>query len=65
MTYTIATAGTYQLQYTASLNPGEVNWQPVKTFTATAVPVTVNLTDLVGFTPEHSDDSMFYRLMKQ
>lgn len=65
VTYTIATAGTYQLQYTASLNPGEVNWQPVKTFTATAVPVTVNLTDLVGFTPEHSDDSRFYRLMKQ
>jgi len=63
VTYTIAETGTYQLQYTASLT--EVDWQPIKTFTATSAPVTVNLTDIIGVTPEHAGDAAFYRLMKQ
>lgn len=67
VTYSITAAGTYQLQYTASLS--DISWQVIKTFTvesaSTDSPVTVNLTDIVGVTPEHSGDSAFYRLIKQ
>jgi len=67
VTYSITSAGTYQLQYTASLSP--VSWTAVKTFTVASAsagsPVTVNLTDIIGLTPEHSGDSAFYRLIKQ
>ena len=67
VTYSITSAGTYQLQYTASLNP--VNWTVVKTFTVASAsagsPVTVNLTDIIGLTPEHSGESAFYQLIKQ
>jgi hypothetical protein len=67
VTYSITAAGTYQLQYTASLT--DVSWQVVKTFTVASAsagsPVTVNLTDIIGSTPAHSGDSAFYRLLKQ
>ena len=67
VTYSITSAGTYQLQYTASLSPA--SWTAVKTFTVASAsagsPVTVNLTDIIGLTPEHAGDSAFYRLIKQ
>lgn len=65
MTYNITSAGTYQLQTTASLE-GTPVWTVVKTFTVASAsevsPVTVNLTDIVGETPPNQ---AFYRLVKQ
>ena len=63
LTYSIAAAGVYQLQTTTSLSPA--SWTIVKTFTVTSVPVTVNLTDIIGATPPNSDDARFYKLLKQ
>ena len=67
VTYSITASGTYQLQYTATLSP--ISWTVVKTFTvgsaSLASPVTVNLTDIIGLTPEHSGDQAYYRLIKQ
>ena len=67
LTYSITSAGTYQLQTTASLSP--VSWTVVKTFTVASAsvgsPVTVNLTDIIGSTPPNSGDSRFYQLIKQ
>ncbi len=67
LTYSITSAGTYQLQTTASLIPA--SWTIVKTFTVASAsagsPVTVNLTDIIGETPANAGDSRFYRLMKQ
>ena len=67
LTYSITSAGTYQLQTTASLTP--VSWTVVKTFTVASAsagaPVTVNLTDIIGETPPNAGDSRFYRLMRQ
>jgi len=60
LTYTLPSAGTYQLQSTPSL-AGTPTWTPVKTFTA-AGPVTVNLTDILA---EPAAPSMFYQLVKQ
>jgi hypothetical protein len=60
LTYTLASAGTYQLQSTPSLE-GTPTWSVVKTFTA-AGPVTVNLTDILTQNPS---PSMFYQLVKQ
>ena len=65
ITYNITAAGVYQLQTTASLSP--VDWQPLKTFTVTGdqLPVTVNLTDILGDTPPNAGDQGFYQLLKQ
>jgi hypothetical protein len=67
LTYSITSAGTYQLQMTESLSPA--SWVIVKTFTVQAAsaasPVTVNLTDIVGGASQNSGDSRFYRLLKQ
>ena len=67
LTYSITSAGTYQLQTTVSLSP--VSWTVVKTFTVASAsvgsPVTVNLTDIIGSTPPNSGDSRFYQLIKQ
>jgi len=67
LTYGITSAGTYQLQTTASLDP--VNWTVLKTFTVAEAselsPVTVNLTDIVGETPPNAGDARFYQLIKQ
>jgi hypothetical protein len=62
LTYTIVTAGTYQLQSTPSLSPA--TWSVEKTFSVGAgdVPVTVNLTDILA---EPAASSMFYKLLKQ
>jgi hypothetical protein len=62
LTYTIATAGTYQLQSTPSLS--SPTWTVEKTFSVSAgdVPVTVNLTDILA---EPAASSMFYKLLKQ
>ncbi len=62
LTYTITTAGTYQLQSTPSLSPA--TWSVEKTFSVGAgdVPVTVNLTDILA---EPAASSMFYKLLKQ
>ena len=66
VTYTIESAGVYQLQSTASLS-GTIQWTALKTFTvgASQIPVTVNLTDIVGETPPNASDSRFYRLQQQ
>jgi hypothetical protein len=67
LTYSITSAGTYQLQTTASLSP--VSWTVVRTFTVASAsagsPVTVNLTDIIGETPPHAGDQRFYQLLKQ
>ena len=67
VTYSITSAGTYQLQTTSSLTTPD--WTVVKTFTVAAAsagaPVTLNLTDIVGLTPEHSGESQFYKLIQQ
>jgi hypothetical protein len=67
LTYSITSAGTYQLQTTTSLTP--VSWTIVKTFTVASAspgsPVTVNLTDIIGETPPNSGDARFYQLIKQ
>ncbi len=67
LTYGITSAGTYQLQTTASLSP--VAWTVLKTFTVAVAselsPVTVNLTDIVGETPPNAGDANFYQLIKQ
>lgn len=60
LTYTLNATGTYQLQHTDSLTTPD--WGVIKTFTVSSVPVTVNLTDIVGETPA---DQAFYRLIKQ
>jgi len=64
LTYTITTAGTYQLQSTDSLT-APITWTVEKTFTVSDVPVTVNLTDIIGETPPNSADAQFYKLLKQ
>lgn len=63
LTYTITTAGTYQLQSTPSLT-APITWSVEKTFSVGAgdVPVTVNLTDILA---EPAASSMFYKLLKQ
>lgn len=67
LTYSITSAGTYQLQTTSSLTP--VSWTVVKTFTVDSAsvgsPVTVNLTDIIGETPPNGADARFYQLIKQ
>jgi hypothetical protein len=67
LTYSITSAGTYQLQTTESLSP--VAWTVVKTFTVASAsegaPVTVNLTDIIGETPPNAGDARFYQLIKQ
>ena len=67
LTYSITSAGTYQLQTTVSLSP--VSWTAVRTFTVASAsagsPVTVNLTDIIGSTSPNSGDSRFYQLIKQ
>jgi hypothetical protein len=60
LTYTLASAGTYQLQSTPSLD-GTPTWSVVKTFSAEG-PVTVNLTDILA---EPAAPAMFYQLVKQ
>ncbi|MEI8353095.1 MAG: hypothetical protein WCG22_01125 [Lentisphaerota bacterium] len=62
LTYTLTSAATYQLQ--SKTNLLDVSWTVLKTFTPATVPVTVNLTDIVGETPPHAGDSRFYRLVK-
>jgi hypothetical protein len=42
----------------------DVSWTVLKTFTPTTVPVTINLTDIVGETPPNAGDSRFYRLVQ-
>jgi hypothetical protein len=62
LTYTLTTAATHQLQ--SKTNLADVAWTVLKTFTPTTVPVTINLTDIVGETPPNAGDSRFYRLVR-
>jgi hypothetical protein len=62
LTYTLTSAVTYQLQ--SKTNLADVVWTVLKTFTPATVPVTVNLTDIVGETPPNAGDSRFYRLVR-
>lgn len=62
LTYTLTSAATYQLQTKTNLL--DVSWTVLKTFTPATVPVTVNLTDIVGETPPNAGDSRFYQLVR-
>jgi hypothetical protein len=62
LTYTLTSAATYQLQTKTNLL--DVSWTVLKTFTPATVPVTVNLTDIVGETPPNAGDSRFYQVIR-